>query len=323
MNDQKVSIIIPCKEVDSFVRECIQHCLKLNYEDFEIILLPDNPAEEDLGNVEIISTGHVKPSLKRNIGIENSKGKIIAFIDADAYPHKDWLKNAIKYFVDESVGAVGGPNLTPPQDNFQQQVYGEILYSRLCLNSFATGMFSKNKNQVCEELPSCNLLVRKSLFFKKIGFFNTSLLTAEDALLCTKIRDAGYKIIYEENSIVYHHRRSSIVPFLKQVWIFGRDRATLIRNHFDWKMISHFLPSLFVLGLLLGAFLSFLNNDVKNIYFLMIFVYLIITAFESITKKNSKMIIPVFFGIIVTHITYGVGFLRGLLVRNRMLMESH
>ncbi len=37
----KASIIIPCKEVDSLTEKCIEHCKTLDYDDYEIILLPD------------------------------------------------------------------------------------------------------------------------------------------------------------------------------------------------------------------------------------------------------------------------------------------
>lgn len=43
MQNPKVSIIIPLKEYNSYIEECIRHCLELDYPDFEIIVLPDNP----------------------------------------------------------------------------------------------------------------------------------------------------------------------------------------------------------------------------------------------------------------------------------------
>ena len=37
----KVSIIIPFKEETDYLNECISHCQNLDYDNFEIILLPD------------------------------------------------------------------------------------------------------------------------------------------------------------------------------------------------------------------------------------------------------------------------------------------
>ncbi len=54
--------------------------------------------EEEGEGITIIPTGPVGPPLKRDIGAKKAKGEIIAFIDDDAYPRKDWLINAVKNF---------------------------------------------------------------------------------------------------------------------------------------------------------------------------------------------------------------------------------
>ena len=50
-----VSIIIPCKDVDDYTRECIEYCRRLDYPNFEIILLPDYSTEAIDG---VISYSH-------------------------------------------------------------------------------------------------------------------------------------------------------------------------------------------------------------------------------------------------------------------------
>ena len=94
-----ISIIIPCKEIDSYAKECVDYCKQLNYESYEIVLLPDDTSIE-IDDVKVISTGQITPGEKRNIGIANSSGALCAFLDSDAYPREDWLQNAAKYFED-------------------------------------------------------------------------------------------------------------------------------------------------------------------------------------------------------------------------------
>ncbi len=131
-----VSIIIPCKEVDKYTRECIEVCRKLDYSNFEIILLPD-AFNSIIDGVKVIVTGSVSPGVKRNIGVKNSNGEFCAFIDNDAYPRSDWLTNALKYLEDPEVGGVGGPGLTPEADGFMQKAGGYVL------SSFMVGNFIK------------------------------------------------------------------------------------------------------------------------------------------------------------------------------------
>src|SRR3990170_319393 len=89
-----MSIIIPCKSIDTLTLECINGCKQLEYDNYEMIVLPDY-GSNSIAGVKIIPTGEVSPGKKRNIGFENSSGEFIAFIDSDAHPRKDWLKNAI------------------------------------------------------------------------------------------------------------------------------------------------------------------------------------------------------------------------------------
>jgi cellulose synthase/poly-beta-1,6-N-acetylglucosamine synthase-like glycosyltransferase len=103
-----VSIIIPCKGIDDYTRECIEHCKQLDYGSYEIILLPDD-SKETIKGVKVIATGPFSLRVKRNVGIENSIGDVCAFIDGDAYPRSDWLTNAVKYLENPEVGGVGRP----------------------------------------------------------------------------------------------------------------------------------------------------------------------------------------------------------------------
>src|SRR3989337_564608 len=118
-----VSIIVPYKDVDDYTRECIKHCKQLNYDSYEIILLPDD-SKETIEGVKVIATGPVSPGRKRNIGVENSRGEFCAFIDSDAFPRSDWLTNAVEYLENPEIGGVGGPGLTPEEDELIQKAGG-------------------------------------------------------------------------------------------------------------------------------------------------------------------------------------------------------
>ena len=151
-----VSVIVPCKSVDEYTRDCVNRCSRLDYENYEVILLPDE-ATENVEGAKVVPTGPVTPGKKRNIGIANSAGEICAFIDSDAYPRRDWLRNAFAYFEDSDVAAVGGPGLTPQEeDGLMQQASGFVL------SSFMVGSLSKryDSKYACEsdDVHSCNFI---------------------------------------------------------------------------------------------------------------------------------------------------------------------
>jgi len=308
----KVSIIIPCKEIDSMTIKCVSECLKLDYKDFEIILLPDESSKKSKDEkLRIINTGKVKPALKRNIGMSVSNGDFFAFIDSDAYPRKNWLKNAMKYFSDEKIGLVGGPNLTPPEGNFAEKISGKVL-SNFLISGNANIRYKISKNQYVRELPSCNYISRRKISPK----YNPYFLTAEDSKFCFDIEKKGYKLLYARDVIVSHHRRNTLFKHLKQMFIYGRDIAWLSKKEFTIDKIYYSLLSLGVLGFFLGLVFSFYNLFFRNIFLTILLFYLTIIFMTSV-YKNIKYTFYIFLISIGTHFSYGFGWLKGFLTKHK------
>lgn len=302
----KVSIIIPCRNMNPQCIRCIRECLNLDYDNFEILVLPDFTDKKSKNpKLKIISTGKIKPALKRNIGMEKASGDFFAFIDDDAYPKKEWLKNAIKYFDDEKIGLVGGPNLTPPDVNFAEKVSGYVS-SNFLTQGKASIRFKVSKNQFVKELPSCNYIARREISPK----YYPNFLTAEDSKFCFDISKKGHKILYAKDVIVYHHRRDTLKKHLKQYFIYARDVAWLTKKEFSVDKMYFPLLSLCAIGFFVLLILSFFNNFIKNIFLLLVFLYLIIIFVTSI-HENIKTSFFVFITTIGTHFTYGFGWLKG------------
>lgn len=309
-----VSIIIPCKEIDVYTKQCIECCKTLNYKDFEILLLPDN-ASEKIEGVKLVSTGCVSPGRKRNIGISNAEGEFCAFIDSDAYPRKDWLSNAIKYFDDPQVVAVGGPGLTPKEDCAMQRASGDIL------SSFMVGTLSNRyktaHNFESDDIHSCNFITRKTVL-KEAGGWNEKYWPGEDTLICCAMRKLGKKLVEASDVIVYHHRRPLLVPHLKQVSRFGLHRGFFVKRFTENSFkLTYFMPSLLVLSLFVGVFASFVYSFLLNILLLAITTYFVLSLIAAIFEvKEAKLVLPVWSGVIATHIVYGFSFLAGLMKRD-------
>jgi len=311
MENPKVSIIIPSRRFDPMTEKCINECLKLDYDNFEIILsLGVKDTNFKNKKVKIIEAGEVTPSIKRNLAIKQAGGESLAFIDSDAYPEKDWLKNAIKYFEDKSIGLVGGPNLTPKEGNFSERVSGYVLS-----NFWATGLayvrYNRTRNQVVSALPSCNYISRKEISPE----YNSGYLTAEDIQFCSAINKKGYKILYAGDVVVYHHRRDTLKKHIKQMFIYGRDMGWLSKEDKSINKAYISLLSFFTLGFFMGIILSFFAGWARILFLDLTLVYLILILVTSI-HENLKMTLATTFTTILTHFSYGFGFIYSILKKN-------
>lgn len=314
----KVSVIIPVKEINNYIRESISHILSQNYKNFEIIVLPDKEKEEVFEKTRIISTGHVGPAEKRDIGAKEAGGEILAFLDDDAYPRNDWLSNALLNFEDGNIAMVCGPGVTPDSDSIVKKASGAVYTSFLGGGNLSHRYWPKKKKYV-EDFPSVNMLIRKK-DFEKVGGFSTSFWPGEDTKLCLDIIKTGKKILYDPEVFVWHHRRANIKEHLKQVFNYSVHRGFFAKKYPATSLkIFYFLPTAFVIFLILAPF--FIKYEIGLVgYKIILNVYLILLViagiFEGI-RYNSILIgilvIPLIF---LTHISYGIGFAIGLLKPN-------
>ncbi len=312
----KVSIIIPFYKNGSYLEECVKHCLALDYPCYEILVISNSaittfPPEQ----VKVIVTDNIGQGHKKNIGIANASGEICAFIDDDAYPRNDWIKNVTKYFKDPNVVAVGGPGVTPPNDSLMQTA-GGLIYSLPIGSGNFSGRYTAKETDNIGELPGYNLFVRKS-FLKKIGGISVKYRSGEDSILSNRIVELGEKFRYADDVVVYHHRRPLFTSHLKQVSTYALHRGYFIKKHPKTSArLSYLLPS----TLLVTAILFFLMGVIFPVFMItlitLIVAYLALCfLFAFIKSKDLKLSSLVCLGIPLTHLVYAIYFIKGTLTK--------
>ena len=320
-----VSIIIAVKACCENLGECVSRCLELKFGDFEIIILPDSsfPAEGVFSSpkIRIIPTGDVTPPFKRDIGARQAKAEIIAFLDDDAYPDKEWLSQAIKIFnEDKDIGCVCGPAVTPLSDSLMQKASG-LVYSSIFISGNHIFRYIPQKRKQVFDFPSCNFLIKKELF-EKVGGFDKPFWPGEDTFLCLKVLNSGKKMIYDPKVLVFHHRRTLFGAHLKQIKNYALHRGYFAKKYPKTSLqIEYFIPSIFVLGLLFGGVGAVFSSIVAVIYRFLVFLYLVIASssgfflgFKTDETLVNRIKLSVFtsLGIILTHLSYGVYLVKGL-----------
>ncbi len=312
-----ISIVIPTRGLDEMTAECLRKCAELNYENFDIKLVPDEPVDVELpgSGSRVISSGKTGPAAKRNMGAADSGADIIAFIDSDAYPDYDWLRNAVPYFEDEKVAAVGGPAVTPMADNKRQQASGAV-YSATLVSGSTRYRYRPHAFKKVQDYPTSNLLVRKA-DFNAVGGFHEEYYPGEDTVLCLKLtHDLGKQILYVPNVLVHHHRRALMLPHLRQVWSYAVHRGFFVKRFPETsRRLQYFIPSIFLLAVLAGLAGSLFNGYVLIGYLCVVGAYLALALVSSVKTLSLTINLLVFPGIVATHLTYGAGFIAGLLSR--------
>jgi hypothetical protein len=217
------------------------------------------------------------------------------------------------------IAAIGGPAITPKNDPFWARVSGAVFLSPIS-GGFPERYAAIPPEREVDDWPSVNLIVRRKIF-DEIGGFDSAYWPGEATLFCLKIiKNTNKLIFYSPVLRVWHHRRTSPSKHLRQVGNYGIHRGYFSKVYpKNSRKLKYFLPSLWVLFVFLGFFLTIFFPDFFVFYKLGLFFYSMaliiackdICAYESLSVALSS--IPY---IITTHLWYGIKFLQGLIIRD-------
>ena len=104
MDKNLISVIIPVYNCQKYVGRCLLSVINQTYGNIEIIIIDDGSTDSSLSviksrddsRMKVINSRHRGVSIARNIGIENSNGDFIFFIDADDFLESDALELLMK-----------------------------------------------------------------------------------------------------------------------------------------------------------------------------------------------------------------------------------
>ena len=213
---EKISIIVPVYNVENYLERCVESILKQTYTNFELLLINDGSTDQSgelcdqlvskNGNIKVFHLKNAGVSNARNVGIQNSTGEWITFVDGDDFITNDYLETLISAVDgDDSIG-------------------------------FSIGRLHHIKNGQITELPvfsekaekwSTEQTMRELLTTSKTSFFpvakifrreiisdftfNTDYHLAEDALFLTEVllKTKCTSIFIDKPIYYYDHRQGS------------------------------------------------------------------------------------------------------------------
>ena len=304
-----MSIVVPCIQVDSLAARCLAECHRL-FPEADLVVVVDAPSAEDRlpPSVRLLVSGPATIAAKRNLAARESSAEYLAFVDSDAYPARGWLENAVRVLErDPTIGAVGGPNVSPHSQSHSERVVGLALRSPLVSGGKAY-LKSINPARFTDDLPACNMIVRRCDFLA-VGGMNECLFTAEDIAFCDALRNAGLRVYYTPDVLVYHKNRN-FCAFVNQRLTYGACLSILVhlfKNRRYHTIAIRLLPAAFCL-FTLSIPMVLVWPLWAPMYAGMLGLYLTLTFGEACRRSQSVGDLPgTFAAIVVGNLGVGVG----------------
>ncbi len=325
--DLTISVIIPTynrkDELETLLHSLSTQTFPANH--CEIIVVDDGSTDgtpewflehKDRFNLPISFFAQVRggPGAARNAGMEKAKGDLFAFTDTDCIAQPEWLTSLIKPFSSEKVGAVGGSEIINDNDPLLMRCFHYLMTAPLTTG----GLRGKRGKRLANFYPrTFNMAISREVYQETGGF--KPLFQAEDIELSYRIKQKGFKLVYEASARVYHKRRSTVAQFVRQLFNMGKARVTLARLHPGSLEPLHVLPAAALFFFILLACLAVSWQPVVPFFLACCAVgvlYLIILGTDASLKLHSfKAFFSVPFLFVCQQSSYGLGFVTSLIRR--------
>ncbi len=273
----KLSVVIPCYNVEKFVQKCANSILVQKGFDYELIFVNDGSKDNTLhilenlaikdNRIKIINQENKGLSGARNTGIENAIGEYIIFVDAD-----DWLEsNAFdiisKNFNNEdlfcfSYNRVFDNKITPRDLKIEGSFDANFIQRRM------VGLIGKELSDPsqADSLVTAWGKIYKSDFIKKnnIQFVETNIFGNEDAFFNIQYLEfaSNSKVM---NLPLYNYRKNNYLsytnlykPYLFQQWktLYQKISETIFKKDIDFQKALSNRIALSIIGLALNETFS-------------------------------------------------------------------
>ena len=318
-----ISIILPIYNEANFIEKIIQSIISQTIEeDYEIIVADgmstdgtreiiqelerENPKIHLIDNPEkIVSTGF-------NRALNESKGDIIIRVDGHCEIAPDYIQKCLECLEKINADCVGGAT-----EHVASGLVGKSI--KLAQSSFfGVGGVSFRKNvEKGQYVDTLAFGAYKREVFDQLGGYDEELVRNQDDEFNFRMIQNDGKIWLDPSIKSIYTQRNSFMGLFKQYFQYGFYKIRVMQKRRGIASWRHVVPGLFVITLFFGFSIFIFTGDTIPILSLCI-PYLSFSIFATIFEliKSpfnllSVIMLPLTFYIL--HISYGLGFLLGLI----------
>jgi GT2 family glycosyltransferase len=280
MIDLKITAAVPCYNAEKFIDTCIKSLLNQTVKPIEIIVVNDgskDSSEQKIKKYEGIRLFNHDCNLglaaARNTAIKSAIGDVIVFIDADARAYPDFIEKLIECYSNESFAGVGG-----------EAIEGNLITIYDRWRSFHAYQGQKEKVLKNVDMIAGVASSYRKEVFDKCGLFDTYFRTnGEDMELGLRLKNKGFKLLYNPHAKVDHLRSDNFKSLSKMIfnwYYYGfTARKRVYGNASSWyfyviskHLLRNVFQDLFINKSISLAFISVImalveySSVVKNIF---------------------------------------------------------
>jgi len=232
----RVSVVVATVDRPEALRNCLDGLSRLLDVSCELIVVVGPGGDATIGLLRddqriaaLIANDERNLSRSRNLGLDQARGEVVAFIDDDAYPSEWWLSDLLPQFDDDEVVAVGGEVFDHTGFTYQAR------YSRCSRAGDSTVVLAEPLRGLTEtpaagtfDYPiGTNMLIRRSSLEQIGGFDEQFDYYHDETDVARRLLDAGGIVRVVGGGQVFHKFLPSSIRDHRRVAL---DRRSILTN---------------------------------------------------------------------------------------------
>ena len=269
-----------------------------------------------------------------NNGLSRVRTEFTLFTDDDVVPPRGWVRNLIRWFDDEEVAGVGGPNFAPDDDPWLSKCTDVAFCAKVMTAGTRYGARPTGRLIGVRHNPGVNVAYRTSVL-TEVGGFDEGAIGAEDVLLDSKITRSGHRLFLDPANVMPHRRRPLLRPMMRQIRNYGYVRRLAIDRDPSLRSPMHLpveaFPVLAIIGLVSMAYGAAMGGADLDLWFklggdwtperalfhgslglasLYLLICVVGSALGTSPHRSASTVLASCVSIPAAHLAYGWGMLR-------------
>jgi len=319
-----VSVVVPCKNEEVQIANCIESLLSNGYpkEYLEILIVDGLSSDRTVeivkemelrySSVKLLSNPKEKTPFALNIGIDNARGDYILIASGHSSFEKGYISTLLQEMKKLHADIVGGVMKTKLRvENNTSVAIAKVLSHPFGVgnSTFRTGI---DKSQRVDTVP---FGLYTASILKSINGYDERLIRNHDIEMSKRLLAKGAKIFLVPNAVCYYYARASWSALAKNNFDNGKWNLLTVYITKDFSSLSlrHFVPLCFMLSLVLPLFASLLYGKLYILSVLSILFYVLSVSIIGVKMERSgTTLLHLIISFFVLHFSYGVGSFVGM-----------
>ncbi len=228
---------------------CLESLRATRYEDYEVVVVDNDtvtPPDPPPGVRLLRTGGNLGFGRAHNQGIAATTGEVVVILNPDTVVERDFFGKLDELLSEYRDAGIVGPRILDSEGEVQLSARREVslISGLLGRTSFLTRLFPKN-SLVKSQFPAVTstspatvdwvsgacMAIRREAIPKDGAFDERFFMYFEDADLCRRVRQEGWRIYYAPQVEVVHQTGGSSRSKPKAVWMLHKSAFLYHRKH--------------------------------------------------------------------------------------------